>query len=161
MRTKNKSVLLAGLMALAVCLMPAGAAGAAPSAEHVVAAESTVGPVGTRDFFYCAAPTAVQARWLESSFLVLEKCWSSTRGAWMYRGNIYDAQDGDVLRVAYVPIADRKFVEHSYRRSPENRDGNGNMPGEWYLAGGVDGSQLQACLSNPRLPDPYYCTWPS
>nr|WP_042178536.1 hypothetical protein [Kibdelosporangium sp. MJ126-NF4]CEL13247.1 hypothetical protein [Kibdelosporangium sp. MJ126-NF4]CTQ98939.1 hypothetical protein [Kibdelosporangium sp. MJ126-NF4] len=161
MRTKNKPVLATGLMALAVCLMPAGAASAAPSAEHVMAAESTVDPIGTRDFFPCPVDTiTVQERRVEDSFVALEKCWSSTRGAWMYRGNIYNAKVGDVLRVAYVPIADRKFVEHSYRRSPENNDQYGNMPGEWYLAGGVNGSQLQACLSRPNLEDPFYCSWP-
>nr|WP_157527137.1 hypothetical protein [Kibdelosporangium sp. MJ126-NF4]CEL13249.1 hypothetical protein [Kibdelosporangium sp. MJ126-NF4]CTQ98941.1 hypothetical protein [Kibdelosporangium sp. MJ126-NF4] len=161
MRTKNKSVLLAGLMALAVCLMPAGAAGAAPSAGHVVTAESTAGPIGTRDFFPCPVqPVAVQSRYIDNSTIVLERCWSSARGDWMYRGNIYNAYPGDELRVAYVPIADRKFVEHSYRRAPEDRDGNGDMPGEWYLAGGVNGSQLQACLSTTSFPDPFYCTWP-
>nr|WP_042178539.1 hypothetical protein [Kibdelosporangium sp. MJ126-NF4]CEL13248.1 hypothetical protein [Kibdelosporangium sp. MJ126-NF4]CTQ98940.1 hypothetical protein [Kibdelosporangium sp. MJ126-NF4] len=138
MRTKNKSVLLTGLMALAVCLMPA---------------EAAAGSVGTRDAFSCPVePTPVQSRTIDDSTVVLEKCWSA-RGAWMYRGNVYNAKVGDVLKVVYVPIAERKFVEHS-----ENRDEHDDIPSEWYPA--VNGFHLQACLNNPELGNAFLCTMP-
>jgi hypothetical protein len=159
-RSTRFAGLITSLIALFACATFAGTAQAANSGNPSVAAEHSGGSFGTNDFFECDFRVVVQERYFEGRWIHLERCWSQARGTYMYRGNIWFPRDGDQLRVAYAPVGQSGFVPGSFRAAPANRDQWNEMPGEWYLAGGVNGSEIQACLTIPGYPEPYYCSWP-
>ncbi|GLZ34020.1 hypothetical protein Lesp02_62080 [Lentzea sp. NBRC 105346] len=129
------------------------------AAGTVISTPASAGEVGTTDFFPCPyTPYIAQERSDMGRWLVLEYCWSTDRGDWMYRANIRSGvQNYDELRTAYYPYSNGKYVDHSYRQAPQDVK-DGQMPNEWVLSGN-GGRDLQACLTS-GITGTLYCTWP-
>jgi len=129
----------------------------------VMVGTASAGTVGTEDFFKCpVTPKVVQTFWTVSDWqgsrsVFLERCWSSARNDYMFRGNVQQPKSGDVLRIAYHSTGG--WVENSYRSAPHDVDADGYMPGEWYLAGGgLQGYEIEACVNPSNNPDYTICT---
>lgn len=141
-------------------LKKALAIGLAAFAATAVTAAPASADLGTTDFFKCpVAPETVQSR-ADFKGLVLERCWSTRRNAWMYRANQKIVFNRDQLRTGYVPYHTKGWVANSYREAPANVDPEtGEMPNEWVLSGQPRGQDLQACLTS-GITGELFCTWP-